>query len=172
MRVNVHNEYTYTLETIVQAGRNRMAITSVPVHTNPELRESRLMNSIFGYIKKSVLTILRAVLMYKPLQVFTTLGGLAILAGVAIGVRFLFYYFQGSGSGHIQSLILATMMIIIGSQTFVTGLQADIISANRKLLEDIQFRVKKLELGLLDADGNPVIKDGNTADDQGPDEYE
>lgn len=172
MRVNVHNEYTYTLETIVQAGRNKMAITSVPVNTNPELRESRLMNSIFGYIKKSVLTILRAVLMYKPLQVFTMLGSMAILAGVAIGVRFLIYYFQGNGGGHIQSLILATMMIIIGSQTFVTGLQADIISANRKLLEDIQFRVKKLELGLLDADGNPVVKDGNTVDDLGPDEYE
>lgn len=172
MRVNVHNEYTYTLETIVQAGRNKMAITSVPVNTNPELRKSRLMNSIFGYIKKSVLTILRAVLMYKPLQVFTTLGSLAILVGVGIGIRFLFYFFGGDGSGHIQSLILATMMIIIGSQTFVTGLQADIISANRKLLEDIQFRVKKLEFGLLDADGNPVAKDGNIADDKGPDEYE
>lgn len=172
MRVNVHNEYTYTLETIVQAGRNKMAITSVPVNTNPELRESRLMNSIFGYVKKSMLTILRAVLMYKPLQVFTLLGSCAILVGVAIGVRFLFYFFQGNGNGHIQSLILATMMIIIGSQTFVTGLQADIISANRKLLEDIQFRVKKLELGLLDADGNPVVKDVKNSDKKGPDEYE
>lgn len=156
MRVNVHNEYTYTLETIVQAGRNKMAIVSVPVHTNPELRKSKLMNSIFGYVKKSVLTILRAVLMYKPLQVFTLLGSMAILAGGLIGVRFLFFFFHGNGSGHIQSLILATMMIIIGSQTFVTGLQADIISANRKLLEDIQFRVKKLELGLLDAEGDFV----------------
>lgn len=172
MRVNVHNEYTYTLETIVQAGRNKMAITSVPVNTNPELRKSRLMNSIFGYIKKSMLTILRAVLMYKPLQVFTLLGSSAILVGVAIGIRFLFYFFQGNGTGHIQSLILATMMIIIGSQTFVTGLQADIISANRKLLEDIQFRVKKLELGLLDPDGNPVVQNGNPADEKGPDEYE
>lgn len=172
MRVNVHNEYTYTLETIVQAGRNKMAITSVPVNTNPELRKSRLMNSIFGYIKKSMLTILRAVLMYKPLQVFTLLGSSAILVGVAIGIRFLFYFFQGNGTGHIQSLILATMMIIIGSQTFVTGLQADIISANRKLLEDIQFRVKKLELGLLDPDGNPVVKNGNPDDEKGPDEYE
>lgn len=172
MRVNVHNEYTYTLETIVQAGRNKMAITSVPVNTNPELRKSRLMNSIFGYIKKSMLTILRAVLMYKPLQVFTLLGSSAILVGVAIGIRFLFYFFRGNGTGHIQSLILATMMIIIGSQTFVTGLQADIISANRKLLEDIQFRVKKLELGLLDPDGNPVVKNGNPDDEKGPDEYE
>lgn len=153
MRVNVHNEYTYTLETIVQAGRNKMAITSVPVHTNPELRKSRLMNSTAGYIKKSMLTILRAVLMYKPMKVFTLISSIFILFGGAIGVRFLYYYFTGNGSGHVQSLILATMMIIIGFQTFVTGLQADIISANRKLLEDVQFRVKKLEFALLDPDG-------------------
>ena len=153
MRLNVHNEYTYTLETIVQAGRNKMAITSVPVRTNPELRKSKLMNSIFGYVKKSILTIVRAVLMYKPLQCFTVIAAISFLIGGGIGVRFLYFYFQGNGSGHIQSLLLAIMLIIIGCQTFVTGLQADIISANRKLLEDIQFRVKKLELGLLDAEG-------------------
>lgn len=172
MRVNVHNEYTYTLETIVQAGRNKMAITSVPVNTNPELRKSRLMNSVFGYIKKSILTILRAVLMYKPLQVFTLLGSMAIMVGVAIGIRFLFYFFQGSGNGHIQSLILATMMIIIGSQTFVTGLQADIISANRKLLEDIQYRIKKLEFGLLDPEGRAVTENGSRDDKTCPDEFD
>lgn len=160
MRVNVHNEYTYTLETIVQAGRNKMAITSVPVKTNPELRKSRLMHSIFDYVKKSMLTILRAVLMYRPLRVFTLLGSISMAGGIAIGIRFLIFYFQGNGGGHTQSLILAAMLIIIGSQTFVTGLQADIISANRKLLEDIQFRVKKLELGLLDPDGKAKGKEG------------
>lgn len=154
MRMNVHNEYTYTLETIVQAGRNKMAITSVPVHTNPDLRESRLMGSIYDYIKKSMLTILRAVLMYKPMQSFVLLGMAALLGGGAIGVRFVYYYFQGQGGGHVQSLILASMLIVIGVQTFMLGLQADIISANRKLLEDIQYRVKKLEFGLLDPDGN------------------
>lgn len=154
MRVNVHNEYTYTLETIVQAGRNKMAITSVPVHTNPELRKSRLMNSMAAYIKKSMLTILRAVLMYKPMKVFTMISSVFIFIGTMIGVRFLYYYFNGNGGGHVQSLILATMMIIIGFQTLVTGLQADIISANRKILEDMQFRIKKLEFGLLDPDGN------------------
>lgn len=159
MRVNVHNEYTYTLETIVQAGRNKMAITSVPVHTNPALRKSKLFHTIPAYIKKSMLTILRAVLMYKPMKVFTMIGSVFILIGTAIGARFLFFFFNGNGSGHVQSLILATMMIIIGFQTFVTGLQADIISANRKLLEDIQFRVKKLEFGLLDSDGN-AVKEG------------
>lgn len=164
MRVNVHNEYTYTLETIVQAGRNKMAITSVPVKTNPELRKSRLMHSIYDYVKKSMLTILRAVLMYRPLRVFTLLGSIAITGGVMIGIRFLIFYFQGNGGGHTQSLILAAMLIIIGSQTFVTGLQADIISANRKLLEDIQYRVKKLELGLLDPDGRAKEKEGEGSD--------
>lgn len=172
MRVNVHNEYTYTLETIVQAGRNKMAITSVPVKTNPELRKSRLMHSIFDYVKKSMLTILRAVLMYRPLRVFTILGTTAMAGGVAIGVRFMIFFFQGNGGGHTQSLILAAMLIIIGSQTFVTGLQADIISANRKLLEDIQYRVKKLELGLLDPEGRAVTEKESGHLRTGPDEYE
>ncbi|MCM1415859.1 MAG: glycosyltransferase family 2 protein [bacterium] len=172
MRVNVHNEYTYTLETIVQAGRNKMAITSVPVKTNPELRESRLMHSIFDYVKKSVLTILRAVLMYRPLRVFTLLGMIAMAGGVAIGVRFMIFYFQGNGGGHTQSLILAAMLIIIGSQTFVTGMQADIISANRKLLEDIQFRIKKLEFALLDPDGRPVTEKENAPQRTESEEYE
>ena len=165
MRVNVHNEYTYTLETIVQAGRNKMAITSVPVNTNPELRKSRLMNSIFDYVKKSMLTILRAVLMYRPLQVFTTLGAMAMAGGIAIGIRFLLFFFQGNGGGHTQSLILAAMLIIIGSQAIVTGLQADIISANRKLLEDIQYRMKKLEFGLLDPEGRPVSEPNKEMED-------
>ena len=160
MRVNVHNEYTYTLETIVQAGRNKMAITSVPVNTNPELRKSRLMHSIFDYVKKSMLTILRAVLMYRPLRVFTLLGATAMAGGIAIGVRFLIFFFQGNGGGHTQSLILAAMLIIIGSQTFVTGLQADIISANRKLLEDMQYRIKKLEFALLDPEGRAITERG------------
>lgn len=169
MRINVHNEYTYTLETIVQAGRNKMAITSVPIRTNPELRKSKLMNSTFGYIKKSMLTIVRAVIMYKPLMFFTVFAMLCIMVGVLIGIRFLVFFFQGNGGGHIQSLILATMMIIIGCQTFVTGLQADIISANRKLLEDIQFRIKKLELGLLDAKGDMREKEQAERRDEGED---
>ncbi len=153
MRMNVNNEYTYTLETIVQAGRNKMAIMSVPIRTNPELRKSRLMSNMYAYIKKSVLTVLRAFLMYRPLQVFTLIAIIFMFGGTVIGIRFLYYYFTNQGSGHIQSLILATTLIIIGVQTFLLGLQADVISANRKLLEDIQFRVKKLELGLLEADG-------------------
>ena len=145
MRMNVINEYTYTLETIVQAGRNRMAIMSVPIHTNPELRKSRLFSSMFGYVKKSMVTIIRAFMMYRPMKFFMTIGILFMLIGIGIGGRFLYFYFSGAGAGHVQSLILACMMIIIGVQTAVVGLQGDIISANRKLLEDIQYRVKCIE---------------------------
>ena len=145
MRMNVINEYTYTLETIVQAGRNKMAITSVPIRTNGELRPSRLFNSMFGYIKKSMLTIVRAFMMYRPLYFFSVLGSVLAAIGVAIGIRFLYFFFGGTGAGHIQSLILSSMMIILGVMTLIVGLQADIISANRKLLEDIQYHVRKLD---------------------------
>ncbi len=152
MRMNVINEYTYTLETIVQAGRNRMAIMSVPIRTNPELRKSRLFSSMFGYVKKSMVTIVRAFMMYRPLKFFMTIGMLFMLGGTAVGARFLYYYFNGAGAGHIQSLILASMMIIIGVQTAIVGLQGDIIAANRKLLEDIQFRTKQIENALLEGE--------------------
>ncbi len=152
MRINVNNEYTYTLETLVQAGRNKMAIVSVPIRTNPELRESRLMNSTWGYVKKSGLTILRALLMYRPLMVFSTISVCFLLAGFILGGRFLWLYARTGGSGHVQSLILTMLLIVIGVQSLMLGFQADVIAANRKLLEDIQFRTKKLELGLLDED--------------------
>jgi Glycosyltransferases involved in cell wall biogenesis len=150
MRMNVINEYTYTMETIVQAGRNKMALASVEIRTNPELRESRLFNSMLSYVKKSMLTIIRAFLMYKPLKFFVTIASILLVIGIGIGIRFLVFYFQGLGDGHIQSLILASMMIIIGVMTGIVGLQADIIAANRKLLEDIQYRVKKIECDLKD----------------------
>ena len=145
LRLNVINDYTYTLETIVQAGRNKMAIISVPVRTNGELRPSRLFGSMFGYIKKSMLTIIRAFLMYRPLQFFATLGIILLLFGVGIGIRFLVYFAAGEGGGHIQSLILASMMIILGVMTGIVGMQADIIAGNRKLLEDIQYHVRKMD---------------------------
>lgn len=145
MHINVINDYTYTLETIVQAGRNKMAITSVPVRTNPELRESRLFHSIWGYVKKSILTIVRALMMYKPLYCFTMVAAVPSLIGVLIGIRFLVYYFTGQGNGHTQSLMLACTLLIIGFITFVIGMLADVISANRKILEDTQYHVRKME---------------------------
>lgn len=146
LRMNVVNEYTYTLETIIQAGREKIAMTSVPIRTNEELRKSRLFKSMFGYVKKSMGTIIRAFIMYKPLRFFTILGLIPFLCGIGIGIRFLVYYFQGVGNGHIQSLILAAVLLLIGWQTIIIGLQADIIAANRKILQDIQYRVKKLEI--------------------------
>ncbi len=147
MRLNVINNYTYTLETIVQAGRNQMAITSVPISTNPELRKSRLFHSMGAYIKKSVLTIIRAFMMYKPLVFFTVVGAIPFLIGVALMIRFLVFFFNGAGMGHIQSLVFASTLMMIGFMTFIMGLQADIIAANRKLLEDIQFRLRRMEFG-------------------------
>lgn len=144
MQMNVSNEYTYTLETIVQAGRNKIAMESVPIRTNEELRPSRLFNSMFGYVKKSMVTILRAFMMYKPLMFFSVLAAIPFGIGLIIGIRFLVFYFMGTGAGHIQSLILASTLLLLGFTTFVIGLQADIISANRKLLEDIRYKVSKM----------------------------
>jgi hypothetical protein len=166
MRMNVVNEYTYTLETIVQAGRNKMAITSVPISTNPELRESRLFKSMFGYVKKSMLTIVRAFIMYRPLKFFSSLGAISILGGIIIGGRFIYFWLCGSGGGHVQSLILASMMIVVGVQTIVVGLQGDIIAANRKLLEDIQYRVKRLDYEMtVRSDGHTDVVKGEKSKD-------
>ncbi len=145
LRLNVVNEYTYTLETIVQAGRNRVALASVPIHTNAELRPSRLFNSMWGYVKRSMLTILRAYLMYRPLIVFTIIGGVLFLGGVGVGCRFLYFFVNGDTKGHVQSLILSSTLILSGVSTFVVGLQADIIAANRKILEDIQYHVRRID---------------------------
>jgi len=116
LQLNVINEYTYTLETIIQAGRNKIAITSVPVRTNPELRKSRLFGSMFGYVQKSSMTIIRAFMMYRPLQFFCTIGAVLFLGGVGIGIRFLFYFFTADGAetGHIQSLILSAVLLMLG----------------------------------------------------------
>lgn len=137
MRLNVTNEYTYTLETIIQAGRNKIAMESVPVRTNPELRKSRLFSSMFGYVKRSMVTIVRSFMMYKPLRFFTLIGGIFLLIGLALGIRFLVYFCMGAGTGHIQSLILASTLSMMGFMTVIIGLQADVIAGNRKLLEDI-----------------------------------
>jgi glycosyltransferase involved in cell wall biosynthesis len=145
LRLNVTNEYTYTLETIIQAGRNKIPMLSVPIRTNGELRESRLFSNMWKYMKRSSSVIIRSFMMYKPLKFFGIIGSLLFASGLAIGVRFLIRFIEGSGNGHIQSLILSAILILMGVQTIVVGLQADIISANRKILEDIQYRVRKME---------------------------
>lgn len=145
MRINVVNDYTYTLETIVQAGREKIPITSVPIRTNAELRPSRLFHSIWGYVKKSMITILRAYMMYKPLKSFSFLAVPPVAIGLLIGFRFLYYIAIGRPGGHVQSLILACTLIIMGFLTFMIGLVADVIAANRKLLQDTQYHVRRAE---------------------------
>ena len=145
MRMNVTNEYTYTIETIIQAGQNRIAMASVPIRTNEELRPSRLFSSMFGYVKRSTVTILRSFMMYRPLRFFLTIGIVFVLLGFILGIRFLVFFATGDGSGHVQSLILASMLIIIGVQTSVIGLLSDVIASSRKLLEDVQYRIRRME---------------------------
>lgn len=146
LRLNVTNDYTYTLETIIQAGRNRMALMSVPIRTNKETRKSRLFSSMWSYIKRSASVITRAFMMYKPLKFFCAIGSIIFFLGFLLGVRYLVYLlFIDSNAGHVQSLILAAILMMIGFQTFIVGLQADLIAANRKILEDIQYRVRKIE---------------------------
>lgn len=145
MRLHIINEYTYTLEMIIQAGREKIAITSVPIRTNEELRPSRLFHSMSSYIKKSGLTIIRAFMMYKPLKFFGILGSIPFLAGVLLGIRYLIYLYINPQTGHIQSLILAAILLLTGVQTFVVGLHADLIAANRKMLEEVKYHIKKME---------------------------
>ncbi len=145
MRLHVINEYTYTLETIIQAGREKMAIISVPIRTNEELRPSRLFHSMGSYIKKSAMTIIRAFMMYKPLKFFGIIGSIPFALGFILGVRYLIYLAADSNTGHVPSLILAAILLLIGVQTFIIGLHADIMAANRKMIEEIKYHMKKSE---------------------------
>lgn len=151
LRLNVVNEYTYTLETIIQAGNNKTAMTSVPIRTNPETRPSRLFSSMWRYMKRSSTVITRSFVMYKPLKFFMTIGTILMLAGAALGIRFLILLGMGEGDGHIQSLILTAIFIMMGFQTITIGLLGDTIASNRKILEDVQYRVRKMECGTCEA---------------------
>ncbi len=148
MRLNILSDFTYTLETIVQAEYNNLAVHNINISTNTVKRKSRLFKSIPEYIKKSTITILRIYSIFNPLKFFVTLGTFITMCGVLVGARFLYYYLMGQGGGKIQSLILAATLIIIGFQVIVLGWVSDLISANRKLLEDTLFKVKKIELAL------------------------
>ena len=148
MKLNVFSDYTYTLETIIQAGQKNMATSSVPIRTNADLRPSRLFKSIPSYVSRSALTIIRIFMTYRPFQFFAGPGVLALLAGFLICVRYLFFYFTGAGSGHVQSLILGTLLMGLGCTGVVVGLVADLISVNRKLLEKVDWRVRQLEEAL------------------------
>lgn len=145
MRLNVVNEYTYTLETIIQAGAKKMAVESVPVRTNPDLRKSRLFSSMYQYVKRSATVIIRSLMMYRPLRFFVTIGSILCAVGLVFDIRYLVLLLMGDTRAHAPSLILSAILIIIGVQTIVIGFLGDTIAANRKLLEDIQYRVRKAD---------------------------
>ena len=138
MQLNVYNNYTYTLETIIQAGQKNMAITSVPIRTNEDLRPSRLLSSIPNYIKKSVVTIVRIFVVYKPFNFFMTIAAILFSFGFLLGLRFLYFYFANDGEGHMQSVVLAGVLMGIGFQTGLIAFVADLLSVNRKLLEELK----------------------------------
>jgi glycosyltransferase involved in cell wall biosynthesis len=163
LRMTIVSDFSYTLESIIQAGKKRMAIAHVPVATNPRTRESRLFGSLFSYIKRSAATIVRIYAMYEPLKVFTYLGLLVFGAGVAISLRFLYYFFTGTGYGHLQSLIASAVLMIVGFQVLVIGLLADVISGNRKLLEDILYRVRTQQLPPPEGDPPHAATSGRSA---------
>lgn len=146
MQLNVFNRYTYTLEMIIQVGQKGMEITSVPVRTNGYLRPSRLVKSIPSYVQRSILTILRIFMLYKPLRFFTFLGTIPFTAGVLLGIRWLLFFFADYEKPRVPTLILATILILIGFQLWMFGLVADLIAKNRRILEDIQRRTRKAEL--------------------------
>lgn len=143
-RLLVLSDYSYTLETLIQAGARHMAVTFVPVRTTPPTRPSRLMRSLPHYLGQSTATIIRAYAMYRPFKVFGTLGGLLAAAGVLIGLRYLVFFF-GREAGHLQSVVLAAILIIVGFQVAMIGLIADLISFNRKILEEVLYRLRALE---------------------------
>jgi glycosyltransferase involved in cell wall biosynthesis len=143
IRLNVFNKYTYTLETIIQGGQKGMAITSVPIRINKNVRPSRLIKNIPSYIWQSIVTIVRIFVIYKPFRFFVAIGTILMAMGMLIGLRFLYYYFIEVETGHIQSLILASILIGIGFQTIMVAFVADLLSVNRRLLEELQSKSRE-----------------------------
>ena len=145
LRFNVFNDYTYTLETIIQAGQKNIATTSVPVRVNGVMRPSRLVKSIPSYIRKSLVTIVRIFVVYKAFRFFMSVGVTVFALGFLGGIRYLYFYATGEGGGHVQSLILSSILLGVGFQTMLTAFLADLLAVNRRLMEDVQYRVKHLE---------------------------
>ena len=164
LRMTIVSDFTYTLESIIQAGKKRMAIAHVPIRSNPRVRPSRLFSSVWTYIKASGATIIRIYATYEPLKVFGLAGLVVFAGGLAVSLRFVYFYLVGEGLGHVQSLILAAVLLIVGFQIALIGLVADVISGNRKLLEDLLYRVRRMELRqAAPADVEPRSGDGAPA---------
>lgn len=145
-QVNVFSDYTYTLETIIQAGQKKFAVTSVPIKTNDWLRPSRLVSSIWSYMKRSVVTIVRIFAVYRPFRFFMTIALVFLVSGFLFGLRFLVFYLTGDGNGHVQSLIFTALLISVGVQIAIFAFIGDLMSANRQILEEIQYKIRRQAL--------------------------
>jgi glycosyltransferase involved in cell wall biosynthesis len=145
LRINIVSEFTYTLESIIQAGKKKMAVAHLPI-ASAKTRESRLFGSTWEYVKRSGATILRIYAMYEPLKVFVLTGSALLAGGLALGLRYAYFWAQGDIRGHLQSAILSVLLLILGFQTLQWGIMADLVASNRKLLEDLLYRVRKAEL--------------------------
>ncbi|HNS49558.1 MAG TPA: glycosyltransferase family 2 protein [Anaerolineae bacterium] len=167
----VLSEYSYTLETLIQAGTRQMAVEYVPVRTNPRTRPSRLIRNTPQYLGQSTATILRTYTFYRPLRVFFAVGALLVIVGVALGLRFLYFFITSGGiAGHVQSLILAAILLIVGFQVGLIGLLADLIGFNRRILEEVLYRVRRMELGPIDPSlSPPEVRPARRERDDGPD---
>jgi glycosyltransferase involved in cell wall biosynthesis len=150
--LNVFSRYTYTLETIIQAGQKNLVVESVPIRVNGELRPSRLVSSVPSYVRKSLTTIVRMFVVYRPFRFFLVTGGAIFFVGVFVGIRFVYYYLHGRGSGMIQSLILAAVLLMIGFQTMTLAFIADLLSVNRRLLEELQVAERERQLAAHPSD--------------------
>jgi len=144
--MNVVSDFTYTLETIIQAGKKQLAVTHVDIDVNEEVRPSRLFRGILSYLLHSASTLVRIYALYEPMRVFTLIGSMLLTAGAAISLRFLYFYFTQGGAGHIQSLLLASVLVLAGFQTILMGLLADLIGSSRRILEEALLRIRRLEL--------------------------
>ena len=145
MQLHVFNGFTYTIETIIQAGQKGMAVTSVPISINEDLRPSRLIKGVGRYMGRQLLTMVRVFVTYKPFRFFAVSGLALFGAGLGVALRFLYYYLGGDGSGHVQSLILAALLMGMGFFLLIVGLLADLLAVNRTLLEGLEWRLKRLE---------------------------
>jgi len=145
LRTLVLGNYSYTLETLIQAGARRVAVLFVPIRTNAPTRSSRLQRNMPHFLANQTIAIIRAYTLYRPLRLFLLLGAAMLAGGLAIGLRFLYFYLIGAGDGHIQSLILGAILLIVGFQVTLIGLLADLVGFNRKMLEEALYRLRRLE---------------------------
>jgi glycosyltransferase involved in cell wall biosynthesis len=155
IRLNIVSSFSYTIETVIQAGKRQLAVISVPIRTNPKTRDSRLFKSVPHFIQNSLGTMVRMYAMYQPLRVFFYIGTALSVAGLLPILRFVYFYFTEGGVGHVQSLVLGGVLMLMGFMAYLAGLVADLISFNRQLAEMTLERVRRLELREADRQVRP-----------------